>query len=140
MLQRRINRRISGQELPIILCLDDLTCGMSHTVQLLREHGYQTTSAAETTATLQLAAHTRFEAVILNCGPGADNTGVVTVLRMLQPHIAVLMFSAYCAVPCKQLQLADACIQKGDAPTALLATIRSVLCQAKYGLWRSVAS
>jgi len=126
--------------MPTILCLDDFTCGMYHAVQLLREHGYRAVSAAEITAALQLATHTRFDAVVLNCGPSADNTGIVTALRMLQPHIAVLMFSAYCAVPCKQLQLADACAQKGDAPSTLLATLRSVLCQAKYGLCRSVAS
>jgi hypothetical protein len=59
---------------------------------------------------------------------------------MLQPQVAVVMFSGYCGVPCNQLQLADACIQKGEPASTLLTRLRSVLCQARYGLCRSVAA
>jgi hypothetical protein len=59
---------------------------------------------------LELAAERELDAVILNCRPDRDNAGLVTALRMLQPQVAVLMFSGYCGVPCHQLHPADACV------------------------------
>ena len=64
----------------------------------------------------------------------------MTALRMLQPHAAIVMFSGYCGVPCHQLYLADACVQKGETPDKLLPVLRSVVGQSRYGFCRSVAA
>jgi response regulator RpfG family c-di-GMP phosphodiesterase len=121
-----------------VLCLDDFTCGLAHATQVLRENGYQVLTADNNAAALELAAETRLDAVLLNCHRDRDNSGLVRALRILHPHAAVLMFSGYCGVPCHQLQLADACLQKGETPATLLPLLRAVLCQSHYGLCRSV--
>jgi response regulator RpfG family c-di-GMP phosphodiesterase len=126
--------------MPTVLCLDDFTCGLVHATQVLRENGYQVLAADNNSAAIELAAETHLDALLLNCHRDRDNSGLVTALRILQPHAAVLMFSGYCGVPCHQLQLADACLQKGETPAKLLALLRAVLCQGRYGLCRSVAA
>jgi hypothetical protein len=87
---------------------------------------------------LNLAIETRLDAVLLNCRRDIDNAGLVTALRILQSHAAVLMFSSYCGVPCEQLRLADACLQKGGKPSLSCCYCGAVLCQSRYGLCRSV--
>lgn len=141
MLQRRINRRVSGEvRMAAILCLDDFTSGLSGAVDKLREHGYKVFAADDRASALDIAAHTKIDAVVLNCRKEMDNTGIVAALRILQPNIAVIMYSGYCGVPCNQLHLADACVEKDGTITTLLITLQAVLRQAKYGLCRWVAS
>ena len=129
-----------GYLCPTVLCLDDFTCGLAHATQVLRENGYQVLVADNNSAALKIAAETRPDAVLLNCHRDSDNSGLVTALRILQPYAAVLMFSGYCGVPCHQLQLADACLQKGETPETLLPLLRALLCQSRYGLCRSLAA
>jgi response regulator RpfG family c-di-GMP phosphodiesterase len=126
--------------MPTVLCLDDFTCGLADAAQVLRDNGYHVFAADDNAAALELAAETHLDAVLLNCQRDTDNSGLVTALRILQPHAAVLMFSGYCGVPCHELPLADACLQKGETPATLLALLRAVLCQSRYGLCRSVAA
>jgi len=126
--------------MPTVLCLDDFTCGLADAAQVLRDNGYRVLAADHNAAALELAAGTRLDAVLLNCQRDTDNSGLVTALRILQPNAAVLMFSGYCGVPCHQLQLADACLQKGETPATLLPLLRAVLCQSRYGMCRSVAA
>ena len=122
-----------------ILCVDDFTCTLTDAAQVLGSNGYTVFVADDSIHALELAAETSFEAVLLNCQSGIANSRLVTALRILQPCVAVVMFSGYCAAPCRQLQLADACFQKGETSAALLALLRSVICQSRYGLCRSVA-
>jgi len=122
-----------------ILCADDFTCTLADVAQVLRSNGYTVFVADDNIHALELAAETSFEAVLLNCQSGIANSRLVTALRILQPCVAVVMFSGYCAAPCRQLQLADACFQKGETSVVLLALLRSVICQSRYGLCRSVA-
>lgn len=96
-----------------VLCLDDFTCGLAEAAHVLRANGYEVLAADEDTRALELAADKPLDAVILNCHRDRDNTGLVTALRILQPLAAIVLFSGYCGVPCHQLHLADACIQKG---------------------------
>lgn len=126
--------------MPTVLCLDDFTYALSGVVQLLNENGYRVLAAADVAAALDLAADAPLDAVLLNCHRAADNSGLVTALRILQPRVAVIMFSGHCGVPCHQLQLADGCIQKGETRTTLLPLLQSVLCQSRYGLCRSLAA
>lgn len=126
--------------MPTVLCLDDFTSGLADATQVLRDNGYRVLAVDDNTAALELAAETPLDAVLLNCQRDRDNSGLVTALRILHPHAAVVMFSGYCGVPCHQLQLADACFQKGDSPATLLPLLRAVLCQSRYGLCRSVAA
>jgi CheY-like chemotaxis protein len=123
-----------------ILCLDDYTSSLSGAVDKLREHGYRVFAADDAAAALDIAAHTAIDAVVLNCRKETDNTGIVVALRILQPDIAVVMYSGYCGVPCNQLQLADACVEKDGTSKTLLSALQAVLCQAKYVFCRSVAS
>ena len=123
-----------------ILCLDDFTYGLSDAVQILRENSYRVLATDNSATALELAAGTPIDAIILNCHVNKDNSGLVMALRILQPRVAVVMFSGYCGVPCHQLKLADACIQKGETAATLLPILRAVLCQSQYGLCRSVAA
>jgi CheY-like chemotaxis protein len=124
--------------MPTVLCLDDFTSGLSDAVEVLRENGYRVLAADDSAVALELAADTPLDAVLVNCHRDKDNSGLVAALRNLQPGVAVVMFSGYCGVPCHQLQLADACFQKGETPTTLLPILRAVLCQNRYGRCRSV--
>jgi response regulator RpfG family c-di-GMP phosphodiesterase len=126
--------------MPTVLCLDDFTCGLAEAAQVLRGHGYVILAADDNSAAVDVAAHSHLDAVLLNCRREEDNTGLVAALRMLQPHAAIVMFSGLCAVPCRQLALADACVQKGETTATLLPLLRAVLCQSRYGLCRSVAA
>jgi response regulator RpfG family c-di-GMP phosphodiesterase len=126
--------------MPTVLCLDDFTCDLADVAQVLRDSGYRVLAADDNAAALELAAETRLDAVLLNCQRDTDNSGLVTALRILQPHTAIMMFSGYFGVPCHQLQLADACVQKGETTATLLPLLRAVLCQSRYGLCRSVAA
>jgi len=126
--------------MPTVLCINDFTSGLSDAIEVLRENGYRVLAADDSSAALEVAADTPLDAVLLNCHRDKDNSGLVTALRILQPRVAVVMFSSYCGVPCHQLQLADACFQKGETPTTLLPILRSVLCQSRYGLYRFVAA
>jgi DNA-binding NarL/FixJ family response regulator len=123
-----------------ILCMDDCTLGMSDLIQILSESGYQVLAAADRAAAIELASNDHVDAVILNCHREQDNAGLVTALRILQPHVAVVMFSGYCDIPCYQLHLADACIQKERTFGALIPVLRAVLCQSRYGLCRAFAA
>jgi len=125
--------------MPTVLCLDDFTVGLADAALVLHDHGYRILAADNDSAALELAADIPFDAVLLNCHRDMDNSGLVTALRILQPQAVVIMFSGYCGIPCHQLRLADACVQKGDAPAAFLSVLRAVLCQNRYGLCRSVA-
>ena len=126
--------------MPTVLCLDDFTRGLADTALVLRDNGYHILAVDSDSAALELAADMPLDVVLFNCHRDRDNSGLVTALRILQPHVAVLMFSGYCGVPCHQFHLADACVQKGDAPAAFLPVLRAVLCESRYGLCRSVAA
>ena len=101
---------------------------------------YEVLAANEDTRPLELAAEKPLDAVNLNCHRDRDNEPLVTALRILQPRAAIVLFSGYCGVPCHQLHIADACIQKGDTASALLPLLRAVVCQSRYGFCRSVAA
>ena len=126
--------------MPTILCLDDFTFGLAEAAHVLRENGCRVLAADDNSGAVQVAAETHLDAVLLNCHRELNNAGLVTALRMLQPHAAIVMFSGYCGVPCHQLSLADACVQKGETPDKLLPVLRSVVCQSRYGFCRSVAA
>lgn len=126
--------------MPTVLCLDDFTYGLAEAAHILRESGYEVLPADDNKAALELAAERSLDAVILNCHRNRKNADLVTALRILQPHAAMIMFSGYCGVPCPQLQLADACIQKGEMREMLLPLLRAVVCQSRYGFCRSVAA
>lgn len=126
--------------MPTVLCLDDFTCALAKTTSVLRENGFEVLSVQDVGNALEVAAETPVDAVLLNCQREKDNSGLVTALRILQPHVAVLMFSGYCGVPCRQLRLADACLQKGEMAARFPTLLRAVLCQSRYGFCRSIAA
>ena len=123
-----------------ILCLDDCTRGMSDSIRVLCQSGYQVLAAADRAAAIELASSNHVDAVILNCHHDRDNAELLIALRILQPHLAAVMFSGYCGVPCHEQQLADACIQKEGTLGALIPVLRAVLCQSRYGLCRAFAA
>jgi response regulator RpfG family c-di-GMP phosphodiesterase len=126
--------------MPTVLCLDDFTFGLAEATHVLRVHGYEVLAADDSAAALELAAEVPLDAVLLNCHRDKDNAGLIAALRILQPNAAVVMFSSYCGVPCHQLRLADACIQKEETRAALLPVLRAVMCQSRYAFCRSVGA
>jgi len=123
-----------------VLCLDDFTCSLTEATHVLRAIGYEVLAADENKHALELAAEKPLDAIILNCHRDRDNAPLVTALRILQPRAVIVLFSGYCGVPCHQLHLANACIQKEETTSALLPLLRAVLCQSRYGFCRSVAA
>jgi response regulator RpfG family c-di-GMP phosphodiesterase len=126
--------------MPTVLCLDDSTSVLAEAAQALRKSGYRVLTTDDSATSLNLALETPLDAVLLNCRSERDKTGLVSALRVLQPQVAVVMFSGYCGVPCDQLHLADACFQKDGQPSTLLPLLRAVLCQSRFGFCRSVAT
>ena len=123
-----------------ILCLDDFTCGLADAAQVLRENGYDVLTVDNNVTALELAYERRLDAVLLNCQHDKDNSRLVTAFPILQPQAAVVMFSGYCGVPCRQLHLANVCVQKSETSDKLLPALQSVICQSRFGFCRSVAA
>jgi len=124
--------------MPTVLCVDDFTKVFVRRHRAAARRRVRSLAAADRATALEFAADTPMDAVILNCHREPDNSALVTALRILQPRVAVIMFSGYCGIPCNQLKLADACFQKGEASTSLMPILRSMLCQSRYGLGRVI--
>ena len=121
------------------LFVDDSTLSTRTLVEALRRCGYEV-QIANADEAVRLFGLNPADAVVMNCHLEASNTqAIAPALRQIYPDTPIIMMSGYCGVPCRRLQYADGCVQKGE-PTALLDALRTLLCSCHYGLCQSVAA
>lgn len=123
-----------------ILCIDDHTYGLATTIETLRAHGFVVLAAADTQDAFDLLVDNVVDAVLLNCHAPVETSRIAPILRKLEPNAPIIMVSSYCGVPCENLRLSDACLQRGESDEVLLRTLEMTLCLRRYGLCRSVAA
>ncbi len=125
--------------MPTILFIDDHTCGSRTVAHKLRACGYEVQVAPDAEEALTLFRLYPIDAVVTDCHPAMSGRGIIApALRRMSPDVPIIMMSACCRVPCRRLQYADVCIQKGNV-TGLLNALRLLLCARAYGLCQSVA-
>jgi CheY-like chemotaxis protein len=126
-----------------VLFIDDHTYSSRNLMRTLRTAGYDVHLAADADEAVRLFRLCPVDVVVLDCRlcrlttPPADPAAV---LRRLSPDTPIIMMASYCGVPCRQMQGADACVQKGDTGANLLQIVEIMLCARRYGLCRSVAA
>jgi CheY-like chemotaxis protein len=129
-----------GDSVPTLLCIDDHTYGLAVIIETLRAHRYTVIAATDTQNAFDLLAERIIDAVLLNCHAPGETSRMAPLLRKLQPNTPIIMMSGYCVVPCPNLRLSDACIQKGESDQVMLRTVETTLCSRRFGLCRSVAA
>ena len=125
--------------MPTILLIDDHTCGSRTVAHKLQACGYEVQVAPDAEEALTLFRLYPIDAVVTDCHDEMPGRGLIApTLRRISPDVPIIMMSAFWRVPCRRLQHADACIQKGNV-TGLLSALRLLLCARAYGLCQSVA-
>jgi CheY-like chemotaxis protein len=126
--------------MPTILLIDDHTCGLRTVAHRLQVCGYEVQIAPDAEEALTLFRLYPIDAVVTDCHPEIHGREIIApALRRISPDVPIITMSAFCRLPCRRLQYADACIQKGDV-TGLLSTLQLLLCARAYGLCQSVAA
>jgi len=125
--------------MPSLLLIDDHTCGSRTLARTLRSVGYKVEVALDEQEAVDLFRLCVADAVIMDCHPKAGGRSIAPILRRISSDTPIIMVSGFCGLPCDRLTLADACVQKGHV-TALLETLRVMLCSRHYGLHQSVAA
>ena len=125
--------------MPSLLVIDDHTCGSRTLVRTLRSVGYTVEVALDEQEAVDLFRLCAADAVIMDCHPEAGGRLIAPILRRISPDTPIIMVSGFCGLPCARLRDADACVQKGNV-TALLETLRVMLCSRSYGLCQSIAA
>lgn len=123
-----------------ILFINDHTCGSQTVAHKLRACGYEVQVAPDAEEAFTLFRLYPIDAVLTDCHPEIPGGELIApALRRISPDVPIIMMSAFCRVPCPSLRYADACVQKGDV-SALLGTLRMLLCSRAYGLCQSVVA
>jgi DNA-binding response OmpR family regulator len=126
--------------MPMILFIDDHTCGSHAVAHRLRACGYEVQMAPDAEEAPTLLRLYPIDAVVMDCHPEMPGRGTIApALRRISPDVPIIMMSAFCGEPCGRLRYANACINKGDV-TALPCALRMLLCSRAYGLYQSVAA
>jgi len=109
-----------------ILCIDDQTYSQATRVEWLRAHGYAVLVAGSLESALDAFLTSPIDAALLDCHMRGASL-VATLLKRLRPGLPIIMLASYCGVPCALGQVVNACLGKGEPPTALLNTLQAVL-------------
>jgi CheY-like chemotaxis protein len=116
---------------PIILCIDDDPCSLLCLKGLLRAEEYEVLVVSTGSAGLNLHASQPTDAVILDYEMPQMNGGCVAAqMKLAKPEIPIVLRSGHDRVPEDVLQTVDAFVPKGEPPTTLLSTIRSLLARS----------
>lgn len=126
--------------MPMILFIDDHTCGSRALAHKLRACGYEVQVAPDAEEALTLFRLYRIDAVVTDCHCEIPSRGTLApIIRSIRPDVPIILMSAFCGMPCARLRDADACVCKGDIP-ALLSTLRMLLCFRNFGLCQSLVA
>jgi CheY-like chemotaxis protein len=107
---------------PKVLCIDDEVTGLKLRKELLELHGFDVLIAADGPSGLGMATQQRVDLVVLDYKmPGMDGGQVATQLRTEQPHLPILLLSAWReSIPAWLLATVDSFIEKGGRTATLI--------------------
>lgn len=105
-----------------ILCIDDDPRVLQSEKALLEKVGYRVLIAADGATGIDLSRKCAVDVVVLDFDmPGMDGNQVAEVLTRERPHLPVALVSGSVDdIPESLKWFADALVQKGDGPDALL--------------------
>lgn len=111
-----------------ILCVDDEPVGLEVRRMLLERAGYRVFTALDGIEGLEIFAREPIEAVVLDFAmPGMTGGEVASSMRVVKPHVPILMLSAYTSLPPEVHGLVDVSMTKGEGAPALLKKLGSLV-------------
>jgi CheY-like chemotaxis protein len=112
-----------------LLCIDDSSSGLEVRRGILEGSGYTVLTADTGVAGVQVFSQHKVDAVILDYNmPDMNGERVAIELRRINPHVPILLFSAYAdAIPRTLLAAIDAFVAKGQHPMVLLDILEQLL-------------
>jgi CheY-like chemotaxis protein len=111
-----------------ILCVDDHWNELISRKMLLEKNGYKVLEATDGSEGLQLFLSHPVDAVILDYQmPGMSGDVVAAEMKLLKPHVPIMLLSAYGPLPNNKLKSVDVFLSKSQPPRILLSTLRDVL-------------
>ena len=116
------------QEPHLVLCVDDETIGLEVRRMLLERAGYRVLTALDGSSGLDLFEREPVEAVVLDFSmPGMSGGEVAQRMRLVKPHVPILMLSAYTSLPPEVTKTVDLAMTKGEGAPALLKKLGSLV-------------
>jgi CheY-like chemotaxis protein len=113
---------------PVILCIDDEDLGLEIRKMVLEREGFTVLTAHDGQSGISTFEAERVDAVIVDYAmPGMDGGLVAASLRQKNPHIPILMLSAYVALPEDVMRVISASATKGDGALALVDKLKELL-------------
>jgi len=111
-----------------ILCIDDETVGLAVRKMMLESEGFDVAAAPDGKIGLQLFSDSHYDLVLLDYSmPGMNGGEVAQAIRQIRPQTPIILLSAYVTLPDEHVQLADACVTKGESTEVLLGLIRKLI-------------
>lgn len=111
-----------------ILCVDDEQHGLMIRRLLLERVGYSVLTAINAHEGLSLFSRNSVDAVVLDYYlPDVDGGRVAAAMRLMKPHVPIILFSVQWALPAEASSIADAVLGKGQNPVRLLDTLQNLI-------------
>ena len=113
----------------VILCIDDEETGLTIRKMMLESRGYVVFTAESGAKGLEVLAHSRVDAVVLDYRmPNMNGDEVARSIRTSWPDLPLVMLSGYTEdIPENALHLVDALLTKGGSPEQLFKVIEDTL-------------
>jgi DNA-binding response OmpR family regulator len=113
-----------------VLCIDDHRSAVAGWCLYLQSAGYRVETAFDATEGLPLFATQAIDLALLDYAmPDANGAEVAATMKRMKPAVRVLIFSGVPNIPEDARAHADAFLEKGQHPTAVLAKIDELLCE-----------
>jgi CheY-like chemotaxis protein len=113
---------------PVILCIDDEDLGLEIRKMVLEREGFSVLTAHDGQSGLSMFDTERIDAVVVDFAmPGMDGGQVAASLRQKDPHIPILMLSAYVALPEEVMRVISISATKGDGAFTLVEKLKELL-------------
>ena len=111
-----------------ILCIDDSWDQLIARKILLERNGYKVLEASDGSDGLRLLLSNQVDAVILDYQlPGTGGDVVASHMKLVKPHVPIILLSAYGPLPKNKLKSVDAFLSKSQPSRILLTTLRELL-------------
>jgi CheY-like chemotaxis protein len=119
---------------PTILCVDDMEENLRIRVLLLQQFGCETLTASDHTTAIRIAADVPIDLVLIDYHLANGETGeeVAQDVRVLKPHVPLVMLTGDVHLPDHACQCVDAVLTKGlSSPNELLNIIQRLVPDAE---------
>ena len=119
---------------PRILCVDDMEENLRIRALLLQQFGCETLTAPDHATALRIAADNTIDLVLIDYHLANGETGEQLALdvRVLKPHIPLVMLTGDVHLPDRACQSVDAVLTKGlSSPNELLEIIQRLVPEAE---------